>query len=315
MTLSPFQLSLDSWTQRVRMHAERISPFADSFLKRRSLGFTHAVHDFLFTYYSFSPQKLKQWVPSFEEDLTISDNFRKDYPWLNDYWFQLNGNVLSLNQNRIHENTKGLAKFVANLCQNVLQQPPRFGCFGLHEWAMVYKLSPETIRHKKHRLRLSQEELVTFVESQTICCSHYDAFRFFTDEARPLNTLNPTLETRQEMEQGGCLHANMDLYKWSTKLWPWIGSDFIAKTFFLAVQGRELDMRASPYDLLEEGYAPLCIETEEGRKQYQNEQQQLAERASSLRSELLAFCERFLLLKSHKHFSPQSRHVETLIYL
>jgi hypothetical protein len=96
------------------------------------------------------------------------------------------------------------------------------------------------------------------------------------------------------MEQGGCLHANMDLYKWATKLWPWVGSDFIAKAFFLALEGRELDMRASPYDLSEEGYEPLCIETEEGRKQYQIEQQQLTQRATILRQELQMICQRFL---------------------
>nr|MBA2728350.1 hypothetical protein [Parachlamydiaceae bacterium] len=175
---------------------------------------------------------------------------------------------------------------------NILQRTPRYHCFGMHEWAMVYKLSPEDIRHKGHRLRLKPEDLAKFVESQTVCCSHYDAYRFFTDEAKPLNILNPTIETRQQMEQGGCLHANMDIYKWATKLWPWIGSDFIAKAFFLALSGRELDMRASPYDLRELGYEPLCIETEEGRKQYQIEQQELTERSTPLRKELEAICRR-----------------------
>jgi hypothetical protein len=182
-----------------------------------------------------------------------------------------------------------------DLCGNILEQSPRFGCFGLHEWAMVYKLPPEAIRHKGHRLRLSPEDLDAFIESQKICCSHYDAYRFFTKEARPLNLLNPLFETRLQMEQGGCVHANMDLYKWSTRLWPWVGSDFIAKTFFLALEGRELDMRASPYDLSDDGYAPICIETENGRKQYQKEQQLLTERATSLRKELYAFCKRFMM--------------------
>ena len=69
----------------------------------------------------------------------------------------------------------------------------------------------------------------------------------------------------------------------------------MAKAFLLALEGRELDMRASPYDLKDEGFAPICIETEEGRKQYQKEQQHYAERTTGLRKELLAFCERLLL--------------------
>lgn len=295
MTLSyTSQLSAEIWTSRVKKHLALVGPIADAFLKRRGSRLTHPVHDFLFTYYNCSPLKLKQWVPSFEEDLVVTTQLREDYPWLSDYWFRLNGNLLFLNRERINENTRGLAKFVANLCSNISKRTPRFGCFGLHEWAMVYKLSPEAIRHKGYSLRLSPKDLADFVESQTICCSHYDAYRFFTKEAHPLNILNPLLETRLEMEQGGCIHANMDLYKWATKLWPWIGSDFIAKAFLLALEGRELDMRASPYDLKDEGYAPLCIETEDGRKQYQKEQQLFAERAIPLRDELRAFCERLV---------------------
>ncbi len=84
----------------------------------------------------------------------------------------------------------------------------------------------------------------------------------------------------------------MDIYKWATKLWPWIGSDFIAKAFFLAIEGRELDMRASPYDLQSYGYAPIRIETEEGRKEYQRLQQQLSQKAQGLRKELADICSR-----------------------
>ncbi len=285
-------LPADRWTAQVKTHTALVGPIADAFLKRRDLGLPHAVHDFLFTYYRCSPLKLKQWVPSFEEVLVVTTQTSDDYPWLFHKWFSLDGNLLSLNRELIDKTTYRLAKFIADLCGNILQRPPRFGCFGLHEWAMVYKLSPEAVRHKGLRLRMSSEDLADFVESQSICCSHYDAYRFFTEEARPLNILNPLLETRLQMEQGGCVHANMDIYKWATKLWPWIGSDFLANAFLLALEGRELDMRASPYDLKDEGYLPLCIETEEGRKLYQKEQQLLAERATSLRVELRAFCER-----------------------
>lgn len=295
------QLSIEEWTSRAEKHSARVSAFGDAFLKRRGLGQKHPVHDFLFIYYSCSPQKLKQWIPSFEEELVTTTKIRSEYPWLNDYWFRLDGNLLVLNQERMHKNTIGLAKFVAELCGNILEQAPRFGCFGLHEWAMVYKLSPEALRHKGHRLRISHDDLNAFVESQRICCSHYDAYRFFTEEARPLNVLNPLLETRLEMEQGGCVHANMDLYKWAIKLWPWIGSDFIGKAFLLAVEGRELDMRASPYDLEDSGFPPICIETEEGRKQYQLEQQQLTERATVLRKELQSLCKRLSVAIPETH--------------
>jgi hypothetical protein len=53
------------------------------------------------------------------------------------------------------------------------------------------------------------------------------------------------------------------------------------------MEGRDLDMRASPYDLADLGYEPVCIETEEGRRQYQAEQLRLAEKAESVRGRLL----------------------------
>jgi hypothetical protein len=78
----------------------------------------------------------------------------------------------------------------------------------------------------------------------------------------------------------------MDLYKWAYKLWPWCGSELIADAFRLALEGRDLDMRASPYELRALGYQPLRIETEEGRAQYQAEQQHLATQAIPVRQRL-----------------------------
>jgi hypothetical protein len=287
-------LPVKVWTERAKQHQALVSPYAEAYLERRKQGLSHPVHDFLFTYYNCSPSKLKRWVPSMDESLIMPLEIQKDYPWFNDCWFSLEDNILSLNKAQFHKNIFSLASFIAELCGNILQRPPRFGCFGLHEWAMVYKLSEEEVRHKNHSLRMSSEQLAGFVESQTLRCTHYDAYRFFTPTARPLNLLTPKIETRLQLEQGGCVHANMDLYKWSFKLWPWIGSDFLAKTFLLAVRSRELDMRASPYDLSKEGYPPICIETEEGRLEYQKEQKDLAESAIPLRKELQLFCQRLV---------------------
>lgn len=287
-------LPIKEWTSRAHKHSALITPFTEAFIKRRSVGKSHPVHDFLFTYYNCSPQKLKQWVPSFEEELIVSNEVLEEFPWLDGYWFELDDNALSLNKEHLSKNTLALTSFVANLCEKIAGRPPRFGCFGLHEWAMVYKLDQNALRHHKHPLRLASKEVASFVEGQTLCCTHYDAYRFFTEEAKPLNTLKPSLDSRLELEQAGCVHANMDLYKWASKLWPWIGSDLLAKTFMLAIEGRELDMRASPYDLSQEGYIPICIETEEGRKEYQREQQLYTAKAALLREELHAFCQRLI---------------------
>lgn len=300
-------LSLEEWTRRAEAHRALVSPIADAFLHRRGLGKKHPVYDFLFTYYNFSPTKLKQWVPSFEQTLAVEDGSS-----FSEYWYECKNGLLQLNPQRLESQALALVAFVEELCSAILERTPRFGCFGLHEWAMVYRLSPEELRHTSCTLRMSTEELARFVESQNLCCTHYDAFRFFTPQAEPLNLFKPTLEGRLQNEQAGCLHANMDLYKWATKLWPWIGSDFLAKTFLLAKEGRELDMRASPYDLMELGYPPICIETEAGRREYQQLQQQYAQKAFHLRHELAAFCKRLRAWQEHSTAIPKS---EGLIFL
>ena len=85
------------------------------------------------------------------------------------------------------------------------------------------------------------------------------------------------------MEQPGCLHAGMDVYKWAFKLTPLVPSDLVADAFDLAREIRVLDMQASPYDLRELGYAPVPIETAEGKAAYLERQRAFAERSNALR--------------------------------
>ena len=93
------------------------------------------------------------------------------------------------------------------------------GCFGLHEWAMVYRQSTTcgtpaaaAARRGRHRRRGRGHQLR---------CSHFDAFRFFTPAGRAAQPADARRATAAaELEQPGCLHAGMDLYKWAYKLAP-----------------------------------------------------------------------------------------------
>src|SRR5690625_5217333 len=86
------------------------------------------------------------------------------------------------------------------------------------------------------------------------------------------------------MEQPGCIHTNMDLYKWAFKLYPWIPGELLADTFFHAVHARTVDMQASPYYLREFGIEPIRIETEEGSRIYLKKQMAINEHSRPLRS-------------------------------
>jgi hypothetical protein len=136
-------------------------------------------------------------------------------------------------------------------------------------------------------LRLSRGEIAEFVRLREVRCSHFDAFRFFTEAARPLNVLKPTAERRRELEQPGCVHVAMDNYKWATKFHPWVSSATQRAALWLAVRARELDMRASPYDLRALGFEPICIETTSGREEYVRQQKALAAEAAGVRRALL----------------------------
>ena len=185
--------------------------------------------------------------------------------------------------------------WILNLLRLTAGRAPAFACFGLHEWAMVYRQNAR--RGAAQRLAAALPARRSWRASsrpQPVRCSHFDAFRFFTAPAQPLNKLAPTRATVPEFEQPGCLHANMDLYKWAFKLAPFTPAGLTADCFAFARDIREIDMRASPYDLQKLGYAPLRIETPEGRAEYEAHQRDFAARSLPLRARLIALCERLL---------------------
>ena len=150
-------------------------------------------------------------------------------------------------------------------------------------------------RQAEHRhdlpLRLGQAGTDAVVEGHRIRCSHFDAFRFFTPEAAPLNQLRPSRETQPALEQPGCLHANMDLLKWALKLGPAVPGELLLDCAELARDVRLLDMQASPYDVSSLGEPAVAIETPEGKAEYVGRQRELAERSAPLRARLLEVCE------------------------
>jgi hypothetical protein len=158
----------------------------------------------------------------------------------------------------------------------------------MHEWAMVYRLAPDAVRHEQLPLRLGSAGTDAVVEGQALRCTHVDAYRFFTDAAVPRNATVPTRESQPRDEQPGCLHAGMDLYRWAALFAPFVPGELVADCFAHAREIREVDMRASPYDLTGLGYPPIAVETPEGRAEYVRQQRTFAERGAALRERLLA---------------------------
>ncbi len=274
-------LSRATWLQLRREHQSRVGLWADDRVQRANLAIPDAVYDFLFTYYSFRPAYLKRWTPG--ADVPLADAHPDELDWGEDFVEGCDGWVIPANTFPKHR--RDYLSWAINYLERTAARPASYHCFGLHEWAMVYKA--DTARHAHVALRLSKAAIAKVVEESELRCTHYDAFRFFTPEAVPLNRHALARQTTTEFDQRGCIHVTMDLYRFAHKIAPWCPSELIADSFLTACEARAIDMRASPYDLSHVNMKPICIETDEGRAEYVAEQRELSEKSIPLRTRLL----------------------------
>jgi len=282
-------LTHDAWQRRKAAHEARVQPWVRPHLERRRDGVPHPVQDFLFSYYSQRPAALLRWHPGY--GVRLPAQAAEELAGLKGY--RVDGEGVCVSSDHVRSQ-RVLLTTLHRLLTATAGRAPQLGCFGMHEWAMVYRLDQDDVRHASWQLRLGAAGTDEVVESHRIACSHFDAFRFFTEDARPRNTLQPGRDDRAELEQPGCLHAGMDLYKHAFRLTPMVCSDLVADCFELARDIRVLDMRASPYDLAGLGYEPVRVETPAGKQTYAAAQREFAERGAPLRARLVVECERLL---------------------
>lgn len=268
------------WRERAVQHAARVEPWVAPRLARRRQGERHPVDDFLFDYYSWRPGQLARWHPG--AGVLLTGDVR-DFERVRGYAVDDAGARADHRTMPVDVMRSTLA-----LLQATASRPPSYHCFGRHEWAMVYRQAPDEMRHAAWPLRLDQRAVDAVVESSPLRCTHFDAFRFYTEPARPLNVVQPTRAMQMDLEQPGCLHATMDLYKWCFRSYPAVGADLTADSFDLARRVREVDMRASPYDFTSLGYAPISIETADGRAEYVEYQRGFSREGARLRERLIA---------------------------
>lgn len=288
-------LPAEQWQPLARTHADRIGAYTDPLVQLHKTGVKHPVYDFLFSYYYLSAGALKRWHPgagvviaNAGPNTAAPQAEWKFYQAVSpDAAAGLPDGGWTVDMDQFREQRTRILDFAPRLLSATEARPAKLSCFGLHEWAMAYKSENHGIRHSTVPLRLGAQGTNEVVETHKISCSHFDAFRFYAPEAREMNQLQPTRDSMIEMEQPGCLHANMDLYKWATKLIPAIGSDLIADCFELAWDIRVLDMRASPYNLADWGFDPIAIETPEGKAEYVRAQRDFSERSQVLRRRLI----------------------------
>ncbi len=267
------------WLPRAQAHRERAERWTLPHLRRRAAGDDHPVEDFLFEYYNFSPGALARWHPGLGVGLEDAAEHAELGAYLTD------GDVSRVDAGRLERRVPGL-RWTHALLSRTRDAEPRWSCFGLHEWAMVHGAA-EQRRHRGQPLRLGAAGTDEVVRSHTLQCTHVDAFRFFTSSAAPLNAHQLTRDDQIRHEQPGCVHVTMDLYRLAFRLVPFVESTIVLDAFELALDARQVDMRASPYDVTDLGLDPIPVETPEGKAAYVQEQRRLARLAAPLRERLL----------------------------
>ena len=273
------------WLAAQRKHEHLADTLSAGRRHRAMRGIKEPVSDFLWEYYGVKPRHLRRWEPGVGVRLARPRQSGAELDAWREIagrrWFVSDEDATWLDADAWRTDRGRGASFIRSVIEAVEMREPRLGCLGLHEWAMVYEGEP---RHPLP-LRLGREGSDEVTRSLPIRCTHFDAFRFFTPNARPLNEFQPNADTVVAMEQPGCLHQNMDSLRYCLKLGPIVPGSLLLESFQFALEVRKLDMAASPY--LCEGLDPVRIETQEGRAQYIERQRAFMERGHRLRLRLL----------------------------
>ena len=154
---APIPVVLDgpTWRARAAAHRSRVERWTLPHRERRRRREAHPVLDFLFTYYSHRPAQLEQWHPGpgvalrdAEEFLDVPGHVRRP------------DGTVALDPAALPARHRTTAAFVRALLAATASRAPRLSCFGLHEWAMVYRTDAPAARRgaaaagrRRHRCR------------------------------------------------------------------------------------------------------------------------------------------------------------------
>ncbi|MDV8002728.1 hypothetical protein [Rhodococcus sp. IEGM 1408] len=294
-SIHPVVVPEQVWREWERRHAAAVDLVTTDHLMRRRRGEPHPVVDFLFTYYRTSVASIRRWHPGpgmLLENAHLTD--RVD--WRHYERDSLQGRTgLVVDPCSVLDRCGPRIQRAREVVEATADRPGATGCFGLHEWAMLYGTGDNggendgagDIRHGTIPLRLSHRQIDEVVIGSRLQCTHFDAYRFFTTPATPLNRDLLTRESQPRNEQPGCLHAGMDIYAQVAAMEAGAPGELLVDALLAAFDAREVDMRSSPYDLSAWGLDPIPVETPEGRTEFVAYQRRWIRRTQILRARFL----------------------------
>ena len=223
-----------------RRTRERVDRLLAEHLARRARGETHPVEDFLHAYYSFSPGRLRRWHPGPGVVLAGAAGMpRASWRFYRD------------RRRRGGPRRRGVPRGAGRhgrlragpphgdprpARDRRLLRPPRVG-HGLPAGTgagAAYRAAPAA----RPRTAPTPSSTATRSGAATTTPSASSPAR----RGRATACSRPAT-VQVALEQPGCLHAGMDVYKWAYKLTPAIPSELVADAFELARDIRVLDMQ------------------------------------------------------------------------
>ncbi len=157
----PQELAAPAWRALEARHQHRVAEATAAYRARRRDHRAHPVEDFLFTYYNFTPAKLGRWHPGARVVLAEAARMPRA-SWRH---YRCAGDGVMLDVAGFLAARRSTVDFVRTLLTRTLSRPAHLGCFGMHEWAMVYRLGQGEIRHPAWPLRLGDEGTDAVVEA------------------------------------------------------------------------------------------------------------------------------------------------------
>ena len=225
------ELARPQWQALEAAHAARVDDATAAHRERRADGRTHPVEDFLFRYYNNSPARLRRWHPG--AGVALRD--AADLPRATWTHYRVVGDSVEVDVAGFLAARGSAVTFVRELLSATVSRPAQLGCFGLHEWAMVHGIPADDVRHAGWPLRLGSAGTDAVVERHGIRCSHFDAYRFFTDSARPGTRCAPPGTARWRWSsRAACTPAWTSSRSRAFKLTPLVPSDLVGDAFELA---------------------------------------------------------------------------------
>ena len=232
----------------------------------RSRVEAHPVWDFLFTYYSLRPRQLRVWHPGF--GVALAGEAARRYLDRSGYGRGPDGVAVTREYLLARADT---VLFIAGLLRATASRPARLNCFGLHEWAMVYRATdraarpgPAAARRHRHRRR-GGVNAVAVQPLRRVPVLHR------TGRGPQRRAADPG--TQVATEQPGCLHAAMDCTsgpsswgRWWNPSWSWTAWSW-PPTPVHSTCG-PAPMTSASY-----GFEPIAVETPAGRAEYVRAQQ------------------------------------------